>query len=124
MASQAAAKPKVVTEDGEPVVHFDLDAVENEAVEAPFVFVLGGETFTMANPQDADWQVQDDLTSAGGLHSYVRELIGPADFDRFCEHKVSGRMLTRLFERCQEHYGITVGESAASGRSLRSTRRQ
>jgi hypothetical protein len=112
------AAPKMITQNGEPVVHFDLDAVDDEANEVPFTFALGGEVFTMAGPEDADWQVQDDLAASGaGLKTLMRDLLGEDDYERFVKHKVSGRKLGRLLEACRKHYGITPPESRASARS-------
>lgn len=117
--------PKMITQDGEPVVHFDLDAVDDEANQVPFTFTIGGEVFTMLGPEDADWKIQDDLAESGaGLKNLMRELLGDDDYERFITHKVPGRKLGKLIEACQAHYGITPPESKASARSSRTTRRR
>lgn len=118
------AAPKMITQDGEPVVHFDLDALEDEANEVRFTFTLGGEVFTMLGPEDADWLVQDNLAAGGGLRDLMRELLGDEDYERFVKHKVSGRKLGALIEACRKHYGVDAPESPASARSTRSTRRR
>lgn len=119
-----AAVPKMITQDGEPVVHFDLDAFEDEANEVPFTFALGGEVFTMLGPEDADWLVQDNLADGGALKDLMRELLGDEDYERFVKHKVSGRKLGALIEACKKHYGISPPESRASAGSTRNTRRR
>ena len=117
--------PKMITQDGESVVHFDLDAQEDEANEVPFTFTLGGEVFTMLGPEDADWKIQDDLAESGaGLKNLMRDLLGEEDYERFIKHKVTGRKLGKLIDACQKHYGITPPESKASARSTRTTRRR
>lgn len=112
------AAQKVITQAGDPVVHFDLDSVEDEVNEVPFTFTLGGEVFSMASPEESDWQVQDDLAASGaGLKPLMRELLGEEGYERFAKHKVSGRRLGKLIAACQKHYGITPPESRASARS-------
>lgn len=123
MAASSAARPKVITQDGEPVVHFDLDAVENEAVEEPFRFAAGGEQFTCISPEDADWQTSADVETGEGLRAFVAELLGD-DYDRFAKLRVTNRQLNRLIEAAQKHYGIQTGESKASPRSSRNKRRR
>lgn len=116
-------RPNMITQDGEPVAHFDLDAVDAEAREEPFRFRLGGEVFTMLPPEEVDWQVADDISGGEGLKAFVAELLGE-DYERFAAHKVSSRKLGLLIDACTTHYGVTPGESRASGRSSGSTRRR
>lgn len=123
MAASSAARPKVITQDGEPVVHFDLDAVEDEATDEPFRFTAGGEQFSCISPQDADWQAAADVDEPGGLRAFIAELLGD-DYDRFTELNVSGRRLSALLEAAQKHYGIKTGESKASPRSSRNRRKR
>ncbi len=118
-----ATAPKMITQDGEPVVHFDLDAVENEARGEVFTFTLGGEVFQMLPPEEVDWKVADDISQGEGLKAFVRELLGD-DYERFAKHKLPSRKLGMLIDECTRFYGITPGESKASTRSSRSTRRR
>ncbi len=118
-----ATAPKMITQDGEPVVHFDLDAVENEARGEVFTFTLGGEVFQMLPPEEVDWKVADDISQGEGLKAFVRELLGD-DYERFAKHKLPSRKLGILIDRCTQHYGVTPGESQASKRSSKSTRRR
>lgn len=124
MPAQAARRPKVITEAGEEVVHFDLDAVENEANETPFTFRVGGEIFSAISPDEADWQAAADIDSPGGLRGFMRELLGEKDYERFCELDVSNKQLGELIKACQKHYGISTGESQASPRSSRNKRKR
>ncbi|MEU6725465.1 hypothetical protein ABZ917_17295 [Nonomuraea wenchangensis] len=117
------ATPKLITQSGEPVSHFDLDAVENEATQEPFTFTFGGEVFTMLAPEDIDWQALADTSAPDWLLTYVAALLGD-DFERFAAHEVPTRKLNKLLEACQEHYGVTPGGSKASARSSKSTRRR
>ncbi len=116
-------QPKLITQDGEPVVHFDLDAVENEARETTFTFRLGGEMFTMLPPEDVDWQIAENISGGEGLRAFVAELMGE-DYERFAQHKLPSRKLGLLIEECIRFYGVSPGESKASKRSSRSTRRR
>jgi hypothetical protein len=116
-------RPKKSTSYGETVTHFDLDALEAEAQDEPFTFTLAGEVFTMLSPEEVDWRVADNLSNGDGIQHFVSDLLGD-DFKRFAKHKVSSRQLAALIEACTTHYGITPGESRASGGSSRSTRRR
>lgn len=118
------AAPKLITQAGEPVAAFDLDAVENEGREQMFTFTVGGEVFTMLPPEEADWQVADGLSEGAGLKQFMRELLGEEDYERFSKHKVSSRKLGLLIEECTRWYGTTPGESRASARSSKTTRRR
>lgn len=115
--------PRVITQDGEPVVHFDLDAAESEATKEPFTFRVGGEVFTATSPEDADWQATADTESPGGLRAFIAELLGE-DYERFTDVRVSNKQLGELVKACQEHYGVSVGESKASPRSSQKKRRR
>ncbi len=118
------AAPKVITSGGEPVAHFDLNAIVDEAHEDPFTFTFKGEIFTMLPPEEADWQVTAKLGGEGGdMTAFVAELLGD-DWERFSQHKLSNTALGKLIEQCQAHYGVTPGESKASKRSSRTTRRR
>lgn len=116
------ARPKIITENGEPAVHLDLDALEAEATDTPFTFRAGGEIFQAKSPRDADWQALADVDQPGGLRALVRELLGDEAYERFCDQKVTSRQLDRVVEGAQKHYGTSSGESQASPRSSRNTR--
>lgn len=113
----------MITSDGEAVPHLDLDALEAEARDEPFTFKLGGEVFTMLPPEEADWQISASLSEGEGLQEFVAALLGD-DYERFTQHKLPTWKLTKLIDQCTAHYNITPGESRASGRSSRSTRRR
>lgn len=119
----ATPRPKVITSGGEPVAHFDLDAVQNEASGEPFTFTLGGEVFQMLPPEEVDWRIADDISNGEGLKAFIKELLGD-DYERFTRHKVTSRQLGALIEECTRFYGVTPGESRASTRSSKSTRRR
>lgn len=118
------AAPRIITEDGEPVVHLDLDALEEEANAATFTFRVGGEVFSAISPEDADWQMTADTDSPGGLRNFIRELLGDEDYERFCDVSVSNKKLNQIVEGAQRHYGTTVGESKASRPSSKKRRRR
>lgn len=120
----AAPRPKVITQDGEPAVHFDLDALEHEARREPFRFTLGGEIFELCqSPEDVDWQIHERLADGGGLQDYLAELLGD-DYDRFASHKLSAKLLNELIKSANAHFGVETGESSASPRSSNGTRRR
>lgn len=118
------AAPRIITEDGEPVVHLDLDAMEDEATGATFTFRIGGEVFTCISPDDADWQATADTDSPGGLRAFIRELLGEEDYERFCDLQVTNRKLNAIVQGAQKHYGVSTGESKASPRSSKKQRRR
>lgn len=112
----AARRPKVITQEGEPAVHFDADAIEDEAEEASFNFTLGGKIWTLRSPEDADWVAQDSVGGPGGMQAWMREVLD-GDYDEFAKQHCSQKRLNKIIEACQRHYGITPGESEASRRS-------
>lgn len=121
-----AARPKMITQDGDPVVHFDADeaeAQEHEANQTPFVFRLAGEVFTMDSPEDADWKATADVDSPGGMRSFMEELLGD-DYERFAKQPCSNKRLNAIITACNKHYGMSSGESKASANSSRRTRRR
>lgn len=103
-------------------VPFDLDAVEREASGEPFKFTLGGESFTLDSPEAADWRV--DPRSPEGLQTLLRGMMGKDQFDRFEQHEMPGWKLGKLLEAAMRHYGVDMGESAASTRSSKRTARR
>ncbi|MEO3856237.1 hypothetical protein [Acrocarpospora sp. B8E8] len=119
-----ATSPKLITEDGSPVSHFSLTAVQHEAHEEPFVFDIDGEFFTMQPPEDADWQVTGNITGDGGLQAFVQEIMDADDWERFSAIKLTNKQIGDLLEACRKHYGTSPGESRASRRSSRSSRRR
>ncbi len=119
------AAPRMITQDGEPVVHFDLDALENESEAEPFRFTLGGEVFEMRAPEDVDWQIQLDAAEEDPAHirALFADLLGE-DWERFAAHKLPARKFNALMEAWQKHYGVKQGESTASPRSSRPKRKR
>lgn len=121
--AETARRPKMITQEGEPVVHFDADAIEEEANEAPFAFSLAGKVFTLESPETADWIANDELGSPGGMQGFMRELLGDR-YEEFAKLRCSQTRLNKIVQACQRHYGITRGESEASARSSNGTRGQ
>ncbi|MDH2424734.1 hypothetical protein [Sphaerisporangium sp. TRM90804] len=119
----AQTQPKLITQDGEPVVHFDADAVEEEALESVFTFRHGGEMFQMLPPEQADWKIAADLSEGEGMKAFMAELLGD-DYERFAEKPMSSKKLGMTIDACSAFYGVKPGESKASKRSSRSTRRR
>jgi hypothetical protein len=112
---RAAARAKLNADKAPDVVDFDLDAYEAEATGEPFKFRLGGETYRMASPEEADWQVQMAAFSGDvpATEELLRQMLGD-DFPRFEQHRLSARRLRELTKRCAEHFGVETGEGPAS----------
>ena len=77
----------------------------------------------MLPPEEADWQVTADISEGNGLREVLAELLGD-DYERVAAHKLPARKLNALIDACTKFYGVTPGESRASTRSSRSTRRR
>lgn len=115
-----AGQPKAVVDHGDI---FDLDALIAEAHAEQFRFTLAGQVFTMASPEDMSWQVQmqaSTATEAEGIALILSEGLGE-QWDAFKEIKTPLRALRAIFEEAYAFYGISLGESAASPRSSKST---
>lgn len=97
-------------------VDFDLDAIEIEANDKPFSFRHGGESFTMASPQNVDWQtaVAAENGDLGALQDMLRALLGDEGYERFTAIPLKAGKLRPLMTACAEHYGARPGESPAS----------
>lgn len=87
----------------------DLDAWCAEARQEPFVFVLGGHTFTLPHVGSMDWQVTRDST----INQLLRTALGD-DFETFNALHLPADGYNELQRRWFEHSGITLPESPAS----------
>lgn len=100
---------------------FDLDALIAEAEQRPpFEFTFGGEQYEL--PPDLDITIAVSL-SAGDLLGSLQKLLGEEQWARIVASKATftaSAMLT-LLERYGEYCGTSLGESAASSRSSKST---
>lgn len=121
-----ATAPKVITQDGERVASMDLDAMENEAGEEPFTFTLKGEVYDTLNPEDVDWQRNSELTEArdNDYRPLMRVILDEDQYARFAAHRVPMWKLAKLIDGYWEHHGLGQGESSASSRSSKSTRKR
>lgn len=121
-----ATAPKVITQDGERVASMDLDALEHEATEEPFTFTLGGQVYELHNPEDVDWQDNSELAEANenDLRPLVRMLLGEEQYAGFAENRVPLWKLGKLIDGYYEHHGLGPGESKASSRSAKNTKRR
>lgn len=124
--SAAARAPKVITQDGERVASMDLDALEHEAAEEPFTFTLAGEVYELLNPEDVDWRHNSELTDAddNDFRPLVRMLLGEEQYARFAENRVPLWKFGKLVDGYYEHHGLGQGESKASSRSSKNTRKR
>lgn len=121
-----ATAPKVITQDGERVASMDLDALENEAAEEPFTFTLNGEVYETLNPEDVDWRRNSELTEArdNDYRPLMRVLLDEEQYARFAEQRVPMWKLGKLIDGYWGHHGLGQGESSASSRSAKNTRKR
>lgn len=96
------------------------EAQYNEATQRTFQFELGGRVWAMASPDSADWQLSANAQSGDGQaqKDLLANLLGPEQWSAFYALPgVSAKLLTQILQDCATHYGVDLGESAASPRS-------
>jgi hypothetical protein len=91
--------------DPKKAVTFDLDALEREgAVAEQFTFQYEGESFTMLDPQDIDWQ--NLLSGLRNPALFIRFAMPMEAQKRFFAKQVPAWKMNKLMAAYQEHYGI------------------
>lgn len=110
-AKKAAAPRTAPAAPAVPEGAFDLDAARAARAEAagdPFVFVFGGEVWTL--PPSREWPLEaTDALAAGHIGPAMRVLLG----DQWAEFAKQGARvgdLTDLFQGLSAWQGLTPGE--------------
>lgn len=100
---------------------FNLSAVEREDEREPFKFSFGpGSPYTLADPQELDWQELGPLmtqASNGEAVPLIKALMSKGDWERFSKQKLPAWRMGKLSEAWAEHYGLNMGEAVASSGS-------
>jgi hypothetical protein len=86
-------------------VTFDLDALERESTPEPFTFTVSGESFTVEDMQNRDWQ---DLLSLGDdVEASLKFALGDDQYAHFRSIRgLPSWKLERLVRAMAEHFGI------------------
>jgi hypothetical protein len=100
----------------------DLDVLERDTTKPPFPFRVGGQDFTLSDPDSLDWQSQAELDSED-LSRIFAALLGPEQFARFEPILTPAWKLERLMRAWGSYYGIELPESEASSTSSAITAR-
>jgi hypothetical protein len=85
-----------------PQIMLNLDTVD-ERKYAPYVFAVGGKTFTFTDPSVLDWQVVEDLTT---LDALARHCMSAEDRKAFYTTPLASYKLGVLFEDVQRHFEL------------------
>jgi hypothetical protein len=96
-----------------PAATLDLDALEREGEHLqPFTFALDGETYTMVDPQEIDWQ--DLLAGTRNPALFIRFAMSIEDQKKFFGKRVPAWKMNRLMQAYQDHFGIPdLGNASA-----------
>lgn len=100
---------------------YDLDVIEHEIAEAPFVFAACGQLFTTNSPQDRDWRETSSVNerSGGGtdFRPIMQLILEPDDYQRFLGLTLTVTQVQSVIMAWQRWHGIEIPESPASPRS-------
>jgi hypothetical protein len=91
-------------------VALDLDSLEREGgPRVPFTFAHEGQTYTLVDPQEIDWQ--ELLMGMRNPALFMRYALSEEDQRKFLSAKVPSWKMNILMEKYQEHYGLpNLGE--------------
>lgn len=96
---------KAAEEKVKSPVALDLDTLEREGdTPGPFTFIHDGDTYSMVDPQEVDWQ---DLLS--GLRNpvlFVRFAMSAEDQKRFFAKHVPAWKMNKLMGAYSDHFGL------------------
>lgn len=97
-----------------PKVAFNLDTVERERVYEPYVVALStGETITMTDPADLEWQ---DILLIENPADFFRFCVSEEDKQKLRKEKIPGWKMRLLIADYQTHYGLDSEGNAAGSR--------
>lgn len=91
---------------------FDADAARAARAEAegdPFLFVLGGETWTIPTPKNWPIEATGNL-ARGDLTAAMESLLGEEQFPRFLLHRPTLADVESILGAVAKQQGITLGE--------------
>lgn len=92
-------------------VDLDLDALERDGTRpGPFTFRIGGESFTLTDPREIDWQ--DLLVAQRNPMMFIRFTIGDEDYQRFVRQRLPEWKMEKLMVNFFKHFGMTDSPEA------------
>lgn len=83
-------------------IMLNLDTVEERSFK-PYVFALGGRTYTFTDPTLLAWQIVEGLTT---LDAMAEHCMSPEDRKAFFETPLASYKLGILFEDVQKHFEL------------------
>ncbi len=87
-------------------VDLDLDALDRDGTSpGPFTFSLSGETFTLTDPRDIDWQ--DLIIAQRNPLMFIKFTMGEEQYKKFLGMRVAEWKMERLMVAFWAHYGVT-----------------
>lgn len=93
------------TAETKSAVSLDLDVLEREgSIPTAFTFAFDGETYSMVDPQEVDWQ--DLLTGLRNPALFVRFAMSIEDQKRFFGKRVPAWKMNKLMEAYTTHFGL------------------
>jgi len=86
-------------------VGLDLDGLEREGdIPEKFTFVYEGDTYTMLDPQDIDWQ--ELLSGLRNPALFIRFALPVEQQRTFFAKRIPSWKMNKLMSAYQAHYGI------------------
>lgn len=83
-------------------IDLNLDTVEVPGA-GPYVFAVGGRTFTFNDPTHLDWQILEKMNS---IHALTEHCMSNEDSDAFYATPLPGYKLNALFKDVVRHFKI------------------
>lgn len=92
-------------DDTKTPVSIDLDVLEREGTApSAFTFTFDGETYSMVDPQEVDWQ--DLLSGLRNPALFVRYAMSIEEQKRFFAKRVPAWKMNKLMEAYTTHFGL------------------
>jgi len=103
MAAPRTTRPKTASSDKPAPIAVNLDTLELETTDVPFVAVVGGKNLTFKDPKQIFWQ---DLMGLDDPESFAEIALEEAERDHFLETRVETGKVMRLMSLYRAHYGM------------------
>jgi hypothetical protein len=100
-----STRPVAAVSDKPDAVVLNLDTLELERTEKPFVVRLGGRNLTFKDPKEIYWQ---DLADLDDPTSFAEAALEEEDQEHFLEYRLETGRMMELMRRYRRHFGMDV----------------
>ena len=98
-----STRPVAAVSDKPDAIVLNLDTLELERTEKPFVVRLGGRNLTFKDPKGIFWQ---DLTELDDPVSFADAALEGEERDHFLEYRLETGLVMELMSRYRTHFGM------------------